>query len=108
MRYTYPLQERPYDFQSFIALILGRYVTQCHTVPGLGLSWEVELRVKSCSAGVFVVGQDSPVAAPLASIAARSWEITRIPRRQCPRLEGIAAGLGLGCRLGRRQAEVGA
>src|SRR5712692_9963088 len=41
-----------------MALILGRYVTQCRY--GLGLGWEVELRVKSCSAGVFVAGQDSP------------------------------------------------
>src|SRR5260370_7057258 len=84
------------DFQSFMARILGRYVAQCRHGARTWFGLEVELRVKSCSAGVFVVGQDSPVAAPLASIAAGSWEITRIPRRRCPRLAGIAVALGLG------------
>src|SRR6266581_5059097 len=56
--------ETPCDFQSFMARILGHYVAQCRHGVRSRFGLEVELRVKSCSAGVFVVGQDSPVAAP--------------------------------------------
>jgi hypothetical protein len=55
------------------------------------------------------VGQDCPVVAPLASIAAGSWEITRIREPSVPALGGdcLRPRPG-GCRLGRCQAEVGA
>jgi hypothetical protein len=43
-------------------------------------------------------------------LAQQGWEITRIrlPAVSVDAWEGIAAGLSLGCRHGRRQAEVGA
>jgi len=53
--------------------------------------------------------QFPPVAAPLASIAARSWEITRI---RWPWVSALGGDRRRprpgGCRLGRGQAEVGA